>query len=189
TAYSQVVTQTSGIGTITWTQTGTLPTGMSFNAATATLSGTPTQTGTFSITVNARDANNCLGSRTYSLVINCQAITVNPTTLPGGTAGTAYSQVFTQTSGIGTVTWALTGTLPTGMTFNAATATLSGTPTQTGSFNVTVTATDANGCVGTRSYTLVVNCQAITVNPATLAAGTVGTAYSQVFTQTSGIGT
>src|SRR6185295_5269397 len=136
TAYSQVVTQTSGIGTITWALTGTLPTGMSFNAATATLSGTPTQTGTFSVTVTATDANGCVGSRVYSLVINCQTITVNPATLPGGTAGTAYSQALTQTSGIGTITWSVTGTLPAGVTLNSATGVLSGTPTQTGSFPI-----------------------------------------------------
>ena len=143
-------TQSGGIGTITWSLTGTLPTGLSFNAATATLSGTPTQTGTFSITVKATDANGCVGTRTYSLVIDCQTITVNPATVPAGTAGAPYSQVFTQSGGIGTITWALTGTLPTGLSFNAATATLSGTPTQTGTFSITVTATDANGCVGTR---------------------------------------
>src|SRR4029450_6930400 len=98
-----------------------------------------------------------------------QTITVNPATVPGGTAGSAYSQVFTQSGGIGALPWPRAATLPPGLSFNAATATLSGTPTQTGSFNVTVTATDANGCLGTRSYTLVVNCQTITVNPARLA--------------------
>jgi len=189
TAYSQTFTQTSGIGTITWALTGTLPTGLTFDPATATLSGTPTQTGSFSITVTATDANGCVGTRPYTLTIDCQTITVSPATLPAGTAGTAYSQTFTQTSGIGSITWALTGTLPTGLTFDPATATLSGTPTQTGSFSITVTATDANGCVGTRTYTLVINCQTITVNPATIPAGTAGSPYSQTFTQTSGIGT
>ena len=96
------------------------------------LSGTPTQTGTFPITVTATDANGCTGTRTYTLVIGCQTITVNPATIPNGTAGSPYSQTFTQTSGIGTITWSLTGTLPTGLTLDTATGTLSGTPTQTG---------------------------------------------------------
>ena len=62
---------------------------------------------------------------------------------------------------------------------------LSGTPTQTGSFPITVTATDSNGCTGSRGYTLVINCPTITVNPASLSAGNAGVAYASVtFTQT-----
>ena len=184
-AYSQMFTQTGGIGTTTFALTGTLPAGLTFSGA--TLSGTPTQSGSFPITVTATDANGCTGSRGYTLVINCQSITVNPATIADGTVNATYSQSFTQTGGIGTTTLALTGTLPTGLTFSGAT--LSGTPTQRGSFAISVTATDANGCTGSRNYTLVINCQTITVNPATIASGTAGTAYSQSFTQTGGIGT
>src|SRR6185295_1833071 len=144
-------TQTSGIGTITWSVSGTLPTGITLNTSTGVLSGTPTQTGSFPITVTATDANGCTGSRIVTLVIGCQTITVNPTTLPNGTAGSPYSQTFTQTSGIGVITWSVTGTLPAGITLNTSTGVLSGTPTQTGSFPITITATDANGCTGTRS--------------------------------------
>jgi hypothetical protein len=96
------------------------------------------------------------------LTVTCQTITVNPTTIPGGTTGVAYSQVFTQTGGSGTVTFTLTGTLPAGMSFSGAT--LSGTPTQSGNFPITVTATDSNGCSGSRSYNLVINC-GFTINP------------------------
>ena len=47
---------------------------------------------------------------------------------------------------IGTKTYTVTtGTLPTGVTL-ASNGTLSGTPTVTGSFSITVRATDANGC-------------------------------------------
>ncbi len=184
TVYSQTFTQTGGLGTTTFSLTGILPTGLTFSGG--TLSGTPTQTGSFPITVTATDANGCTGSRNYTLVINCQTITVNPATIPAGTANTAYNQVFTQSGGIGTVNFSLTGALPSGLTF--AGATLSGTPTQTGSFPITVTATDANGCTGSRSYTLLINCQGFTINPAALPAGTLGTAYNHTLTQTGGVG-
>ena len=82
---------------------------------------------------------------------------MNPASIPAATAGTAYSQTFTQVSGIGTVNWTLAGTLPVGLSLNAATGVLSGTPIQLGSFNFTVTATDANGCAGSRAYTLAVS--------------------------------
>ena len=60
------------------------------------------------------------------------------------------------------------GTLPAGLTLSAA-GVLSGTPTQSGTFPITVTATDANGCTGNgATYTLTIDCQTITVtNPAT----------------------
>jgi hypothetical protein len=85
----------------------------------------------------------------------CPTISVGPATVPFGTVGTAYpSTTFTQTGGIGTITWSETGTLPTGMNFSGGV--LSGTPTQPGSFPITVTATDANGCTGSQDYTLTI---------------------------------
>ncbi|HET6896991.1 MAG TPA: putative Ig domain-containing protein, partial [Vicinamibacteria bacterium] len=188
-AYSQTFTQTGGTPPVTFGLAGTLPAGLTFNAGTATLSGTPTQTGSFPFTVSATDANGCGGSRDYTLVIDCATVTVNPATVPNGTAGSPYSQTFTQSGGVGTITWSLTGTLPTGLSFDTATGVLSGTPTQTGSFPITVTATDVNGCFGRRAYTLVVDCQTISVDPATIPNGTAGSAYSQTFTHTGGIGT
>ncbi|MBI1764833.1 MAG: VCBS repeat-containing protein [Acidobacteria bacterium] len=67
-----------------------------------------------------------------------------------------YSQSLVQLGGVGAVSWALTGVLPPGVLFNTATALLSGTPTVEGSFNFTITANDAAGCSGARSYTLLV---------------------------------
>jgi hypothetical protein len=179
-------TQTGGVGTVTFAETGALPSGITFSAG--VLSGTPTQTGTFNnITVQATDSNGCTGSRTYSLVVNCPTITVNPTSLAAGTAGVAYSSVtFTQTGGVGAITFNESGALPTGMTFSAGV--LSGTPTQIGSFNITVVATDRDGCMGSRGYSLVINCPTITVNPATAPSGIQAEPYSLQFTQTGGVG-
>src|SRR6185295_18251566 len=81
----------------------------------------------------------------------CAPITVGPTTIPAGTTGAAYSQTFTQSGGSGTITWSVTGTLPAGLSLNTSTGVLSGTPTQTGSFPITITATASNGCSGGRA--------------------------------------
>lgn len=188
TAYSQTFTQTGGTGAITWSRSaGTFPAGLTLSAA-GVLSGTPTQGGSFNFTIRAADATGCAGTRAYTLVINCPTITVNPTTLPAGTRGTAYSRTFTQTGTTGAITWSRSaGTLPPGLTLSAS-GVLSGTPTQAGSFSFTVRAADSGGCSGTRAYTLTINCPTITVNPATLPAGTRGTAYSRTFTQTGGVG-
>jgi hypothetical protein len=121
---------------------------------------------------------------------SCPTITVIPAnpTLPTGRAGVPYSQTFTQTGGAGTVNFSVSaGALPTGLTLTAG-GVLSGTPTVFGTFNFTLRATDANLCTGERAYTLMVNppCPTLTVNPATLPIGAVGTTYNQTLTATGG---
>jgi VCBS repeat-containing protein len=190
-AFSQTFTQSGSNGTPVFSvNSGTLPTGITL-ATNGTLSGTPTQSGSFPITVKVTDANGCTGiSSTYTLVVACPVITVTNPATTTGTAGTPFSQQFTQSGGIGTVTFTLnSGSLPTGLTL-ATDGTLSGTPTATGSFPITVKATDSNGCTGTGStYTLVISCPTITVTAPATTTGTVGTAFSQTFTQTGAIGT
>jgi hypothetical protein len=102
------------------------------------------------------------GTTTQNFALDaCPTITVSPSTLPAGTAGVGYSQTFTQTGGIAPISWALTGTLPTGITFSSSTGVLSGTPTQIASFPISVTATDTNGCQGSVSVTLVINASGV----------------------------
>lgn len=185
TAYaSTTFSQTGGIGTITWSKSGALPTGMTFSAG--VLSGTPTVVGSFPITVTATDTSVCTGSQAYTLVIGCQTITVTPGTQTfNATAGAAFSQSFSQTGGIGVTALAESGGLPMGMGFSGTT--LSGTPTQAGNFPFTITATDSNGCTGSTSYTLHVACPTMTVGPASIPAGLVGAPYpATTFTQTGG---
>src|SRR5207247_4910475 len=148
------------------------------------------QTVTSPILANTTHANGCTGtSATYNLTINCQTITVNNPGVSSGTVNTAFSQNFTAGNTIGTVTFTTASTLPTGLTL-ATNGTLSGTPTQTGSFPTVVTATDANGCSGNgATYTLVIGCQVITVTNPGANTGTVNTAFTQNFTAANTIGT
>ncbi|HEX6085902.1 MAG TPA: Ig domain-containing protein, partial [Thermoanaerobaculia bacterium] len=190
TLFSETFTQSGANGTPTFTlASGTLPAGITLSSA-GVLSGTPTQAGNFPITVTVTDSNGCTGtSATYTLVIACQTITVNNPANANGTVGTAFSETFTQTGGIGTVTYSTSSTLPAGITLNGATGVLSGTPTEDGTFPITVVATDANGCTGTSStYNLTIVCQTITVTNPANSAGTVDAAFSETFTNTGAIG-
>ena len=92
----------------------------------------------------------------------CPVITVTNPATTTGTAGTAFSQSFTQSGGVTPVTFTTSSTLPAGLTLSSA-GVLSGTPSQTGTFPIVVTVTDANTCTGTNAtYNLVINCPVLT---------------------------
>jgi uncharacterized protein (TIGR03437 family) len=190
-AYARTVTATGGQSPYLFALVaGALPAGLNLSATTGEISGRPTATSeTASFTLRAVDANGCTGQRMYTIQVACPTITINPASLPAGTEGTAYRQTFTAVGGTAPYSFrTLTGTLPPAFTLDAN-GTLSGAPHSRGSYTFTLRATDANGCGGERSYTLVLNnqvCPTLTLNPATLPAGRVGTAYSQTFSTTGG---
>jgi len=174
TAYPAVTfTATGGATPITWSHTPAGPFGgVSFSDAAGTLSPggeTPTSSGSFPLTVTATDANGCTGSVNLLLVINpasCEdPIIISPPTIPNATNGVFYSQAFTASGGTSPYAFAaeLAGA-PLGIEFDPATATLSGTPTQVGSFVVIISVTDDNGCANSRTYSLVVNSVSPTVS-------------------------
>lgn len=122
--------------------------------------------------------------------IVCPVITVNPATLPNGNVGTAYNQAVTASGGVPNYFYGVTsGTLPTGLSIDSATGVISGNPSAVGTFNFTITATDANGCPGSRAYTIIIaaaGCPVIVLSPATLPPGTSGLAYSQTISASGG---
>ena len=184
-AYSQSFTASGGTGPYSYALTGSLPTGVTFSGN--TVSGTPTVPGSTSFTITATDTGSTgTGApfsiaQIYTLTVAAAAIVVSPVTLPGATAGTAYSQTLTASGGVAAYSFALSaGSLPAGLTLSTGGA-LSGTPTEAGSFPITVTATDANGQTGSRAYTLVVGAPTLTMTPAP---GTLSAPYGVPFSQT-----
>lgn len=196
TAYNQTVSAVGGTAPYTFAvSTGTLPNGLTLNPTTGLISGTPSAAGTFPFTITATDANNCPGSRSYSIVIagppGCPVITVNPATLPPGVIGTPYSQTISAVGGTAPYVFTVTsGALPNGLTLNLNTGVLSGTPTTPGQFNFTITASDSLSCPGSRPYSIVIpvvpGCPFITVSPATLPTPVLGVAYSQTISVSGG---
>ncbi|HEX9001081.1 MAG TPA: putative Ig domain-containing protein, partial [Blastocatellia bacterium] len=180
-SYSQTLAVTpAGAYTFSLVQ-GSLPTGVTLNTTTGVLSGLPTATGTYNFAVKAQAANGCSVTQTYSLAINCPAVTLTLEALPGGATGMVYSQNITVSPSGGGYSFAVTtGVLPAGLTLNSATGVLSGTPAANGSFTFTVTATGFGSCAGSKQYTVVIGnggCPAISL-PASLPAGSAGQLYN-----------
>jgi prepilin-type N-terminal cleavage/methylation domain-containing protein len=132
-----------GYPAYTWSATG-LPSGMTLDS-TGLLHGTPSTAGSYNnIVVTVVDSRGDTTQQTYSLTINA-AVHVTTSSLPAATQGSAYSTTLAATGGTGPLTWTVTGALPAGLTFDAASATISGTPTVTGTFPVTIQASDGLG--------------------------------------------
>jgi hypothetical protein len=122
----------------------------------------------------------------------CPVVTLSPATLPSGQVGSAYSQVVTASGGTGPYTFAVSiGTLPPGLSLatGPSTFTIAGTPTTVGTFPFAITATDANGCPGTRLWVMVIaaaGCPPLTMSPSVLPGVFVGVPYSQTVLASGG---
>ncbi|MDR2327040.1 MAG: putative Ig domain-containing protein [Acidovorax sp.] len=244
-AYSQTLVASMGTAPYTYViSTGALPAGLSLNATTGQITGTPTASGSFSFTIQVTDSHGATGSQTYTQTVAQQtpqanavtasvaanssangialsisggtatsvavttqaahgiaaasgtsisytpvagysgsdsfqytasnaggtsaAATVNitvtaptlniaPSSLPAGMVGKAYSQGLAASQGQSPYTYTTSvGSWPNGLSLDPTTGQITGTPTVSGSFNLTVQITDSNGVVGSQSYTLTV---------------------------------
>jgi len=127
-----------------WSVTG-LPPGLTSatqdNGASFLINGTPTEAGTFPITVTVRDSEQTPQTitGTYTITINPQPWNITTPDLPDGTIGTFYTATVAASPNV-TVTWSASG-LPAGLSINPVTGTISGTPTTTFYSGVSVSAT------------------------------------------------
>ena len=134
---------------LTYAATG-LPTGLSLNAATGTITGTPSATGTNSVVIRATDTGGLSASGTVGITVNANQAPAS-TTLVSTTAvaGFPFSYMlptgaFTDPNTGQTLAYAVTG-LPAGLSLNTTTGAITGTPSATGTSSVTLTATDTGG--------------------------------------------
>jgi hypothetical protein len=146
-------------GAFNWTLTsGTLPPGVTLSAG-GLLSGTSTLSGTYTFLLKATDTGNATNtaSRQFTLTVTPLVIT-SSSPLPSGNVGTAYTQTLTATGGTGTVTWTVAAGnyLPPGLGL-ATNGVLSGTPTETGQYRFTVTATDTASNIRSTNITVSIN--------------------------------
>ncbi|MFI6235468.1 putative Ig domain-containing protein [Micromonospora sp. NPDC050784] len=184
--YSNQLTVNGGTAPFAWSiSAGSLPPGVTINASTGLLSGTPTTAGTFSFTVRVVDASSQAATQALSIVIApLPTLTFPPP--PQGQVGIAYSSQLTVNGGTGPFAWSVSaGSLPPGVTLNPSTGLLSGTPTTAGNFSFTVRVVDSFGQAATRTVSL-----GITASP-TLAfppppPGQVGVPYSTQLTVNGG---
>jgi uncharacterized repeat protein (TIGR01451 family) len=196
-SYFQAVSGTNGVPPFSvLISSGALPSGLaltrfnvSSNATTTVIVGVPTTVGNFTFTLQATDANGCSGTATYQIAVGCSSLSLFPASFPAASLGTPYVQTSFSIGATFPVTFAVTGgSLPPGLTYSSG-GVLSGTPNTVGTFNFTVTATDANGCTATNSYSINVGCAALSLQPQALPVPAFGVPYSQALTVNGTSGT
>jgi len=150
------------------------PAGISYNQSTATLSGVATgaPTSGWAFTLQATDAQGFIGTQSYSSYVIEPTISIGFSGSSSTTVYSNYQGFISATGGAGTYTYAIKGNvppssayqyLPSGISFGGNI--ISGTPTQAGNFNFTITATDSYGFYGEQNYNLSVAGPTITVTP------------------------
>ena len=140
-----------------------LPAGLSVNATSGLISGTPTAAGSFSVTLSA---TNSAGTGTATLALTIaqqQPPAITSPLAANGTVGSAFSYQITASNN--PTSFNATG-LPSGLSVNTTTGLISGTSTTVGSFSVTTSATNAAG-TGSATLALSIAASATLFSPST----------------------
>ncbi len=195
TAYSSTLSAAGGTVPYTWELTsGALPDGLTLNATTGQIIGTPTTSVSavplaFAVKDSATPAQS--SSVNLSLTVVSNVLTVTTDSLPDGQVGSSYSATLSATGGAAPYTWTLTGgTLPAGLHLDASGA-ISGVPTANSSATpLTFSVTDSASPAASVSITLQLTVAAVplTITTTSLPDGQTGTPYSATLSSSGGTG-
>ena len=155
---------TGGDGALTYELSPQVP-GLAFDDATRQLTGTPTTAAAHTMTYRVTDTDGDTDTLSFTITVEASpgtdsspsfadAITPGDQTYSVGTAIEALT-LPTAADGDATLTYSLTPEIP-GLTFNATSRKLTGTPTAAGTHVMTYTATDSDGDADTLTFTIII---------------------------------
>lgn len=184
--YSQNLSQTGALGTPTFSViAGSLPPGLTMSTA-GVISGTPTTPGTYNFTTQVADNSGCTGSQAMTIVVSCPTVNITPGSITTPTVGTSYNQTLIGSGGSGPYSFSVTsGSLPAGLTLSTG-GVISGTPTSSGVYGFTVTATDLYGCTSSITYNGSTVCPSMSISPGVLPSINLGVFYNQNLSTSGG---
>ena len=152
-----------------------LPTGLIVDTNTGVISGTATQTGTFTVTITATNGSGSASSQ-FNLTVVAPTLSFSNKAFTLQTADTTAAP--TPTTGFVPTAYTLqSGTVPAGLTLDAGTGRISGTPTQTAAATLTIRGARA-GVTAEGTITVTVNTALATINSASTFSATKGTSLA-----------
>jgi hypothetical protein len=154
-AFTSAFQATGGLGTYTWNATGA-PDGLTFDAASHVLSGTPTTAGVYTVTITVTDAAAGLSQPLELQLKVAEHVAIATAKLKAATVGKAYALKLKVTGGVKPLKWRSLGKLPAGLKLGATTGALTGRPTKAGKLKVTIRVTDALRASFTQTFTITV---------------------------------
>jgi hypothetical protein len=186
------ITFTGGSGSpMDFVVSPTLPAGLGMNSSNGQISGLPTATSsaqTFTVTVV--DVFGGVSSNSFSLAVDVPVTASRTLASVSLTQNRAVSPVIPVTGGGGTspLSYSISPSLPTGLSFSTTTGAITGTPMATfAASSFTVTVTDSNSATATNSFNLTVNAS-VTATQAVSAAALTENHAITAFTPVTGSG-
>jgi hypothetical protein len=150
-------TATGGSGTYTWALTsGALPPGVVLTAARGTITGTPQKAGTFAFALTLSDSEGRVANASAALTV-APRLAIKTVRVRSAKLATRYQTKLATIGGVQPVQWSVVrGKLPPGVKLSPTTGTISGVPSQSGSFRVKLAARDALGAKSQTTFVLLV---------------------------------
>ena len=148
-------------GDVVTLSSSTIPSWLSFDVNTGVLTGTPgnSDVGNHTITINAQDLNGGTSQQVFTIAV----ANINDPPVFTSTPITStierkeyYYTVTTNDIDTGDVVTLSGTTIPSWASFNTSTGVLKGTPTDSGTHDVVITATDLNSGVTKQEFTITV---------------------------------
>ena len=182
--YAAAPQASGGNGVYEWSVVdGVLPAGLTLDAATGAIAGTATSIGAYTFTIRAASVDEPANAAdaSGSIVVGPSPIVMTTTAVAAGRERVSYRTTLAASGGTGVTTWS--ATLPAGLTLNSNTGAIAGTPTLAGTYDVSITATDAGDPTNTATNVVVftITPGVKVSSPRLMPAATVGVPYAYTF--------
>lgn len=158
---------------------GGLPNNLQLNGNTGVISGTPTESGSFSVAFKVIDTIDNWTIKDFNLTVQGAPLSITTENLANGLVGIYYEVMLEAEGGSPPYDWQISsGELPEGLALNNETGIISGRPVQTDHLYFTVQLTDQNNNQDSKSFDILTEAQPLVILTENLPEGRIGMQYS-----------